>query len=284
MDFLFTINDAYVNPVEPLLFSIYDNLGKGNKYYFIYDDLSDNNIIKLTSFISEKCFGTAEFVRFPYNEVISELPLTGNWSKEVYFRLFAPYIFIDLDQIVYLDGDTIVTGKLEEIKKLQNDNTFVIAAVENDVQKDNLRRLGLSDQDIYINAGVLVINLQQWREKCTYEKMLQYLLQWKDIMKFQDQDFINLLWQKQFKILPRSYNYMISLTERDPSYTVIPNPEICHYVFTKPWVDYFEYGTDGPYIYYLRKSGKKKEALELKKKHTILRLKNKMKKYIKKIM
>ena len=167
---------------------------------------------------------------------------------------------------------------MEEIKKLQGDNSFVIAAVENDVQKENLERLGLVEQSVYVNAGVLVINLQQWREKCTYEKMLQYLLQWKGIMKFQDQDFINLLWQEHFRILPRSYNYMISLTERNPSYTVIPNPEICHYVFTKPWVDYFEYGTDGPYIYYLRKSGKKKEAFELKKKHTILRLKNNIKK------
>ena len=51
MNFLFTINDAYAEPVKPLLFSVYDNLGKGNNYYFIYEDLSDKSIVELTAFI-----------------------------------------------------------------------------------------------------------------------------------------------------------------------------------------------------------------------------------------
>lgn len=281
MNFLFTINEAYVAPIETLLFSIFDNLGADNRYYFLYDDITDKSIRNLSLYIKNKCYGKADFIRFPYNDMLVGLPLQGNWSREIYFRLFAPYVFSDISNMVYLDGDTLVMGNLSRMRMLEKDKSYVIGAVENDEQEVNLKRIGLTNHNVYVNSGVLAINMDNWREKCSLNKMVSLLHSWKHLLKFPDQDFINLLWQEDIRLLPRSYNYMISLTERDDSYTVIQKPEICHYVFTKPWLDYFEYGTDGPFIYYMKKSGKEKEALELQRKHKILRMKNKIKNIIK---
>ena len=104
MKFLFTINESYAEPIKPLLYSIFDNLGDGNAYYFLYSNLSKKSIVELKEFILRKCKGTVSFVKFPYSDVVQKLPIAGNWSTEIYFRLFAPYIFNDINQLIYLDG------------------------------------------------------------------------------------------------------------------------------------------------------------------------------------
>ena len=278
MRFLFTINESYVEPIKPLLYSIYSNIGCKNEYYFLYSNISEKSIYELTTFILNKCKGTVNFVLFPYLDVVHELPISGNWSTEIYYRLFAPYIFKEIDQLIYLDGDTLISGKLSEIVKLRDDNSFVIAGVKDVAQEMNIKRLQLLEpNDVYINSGVLVMNLNRWRELLPMKKLLSELQNYKSLLSFPDQDFINLVWQNHIRLLPRSYNYMINLTERNKSYITIKKPEIIHYVFTKPWLDYYEYHSDGPYLSYLRKSGNMKLAFSLLKKHTILRLKMKTK-------
>lgn len=278
MRFLFTINESYVDPIKPLLYSIYDNIGRENEYYFLYSNLSEKSIIDLTTYILKKCKGTVRFVFFPYLNIVRKLPLSGNWTNEIYYRLFAPYIFKDVDQIIYLDGDTLITGNLSEIVKFKDDDSFVIAGVKDVVQEINIKRLNISESDaVYINSGVLVINLNRWRELLPIEDLLSKLQEYKNLLTFPDQDFINLVWQSNIRLLPRSYNYMINLTERNKYYITIKKPEIIHYVFTKPWLDYYEYHSDGPYLTYLRKSGNLELAISLWKKHSILRLKMKIK-------
>ena len=282
MNFLFTINENYVEPIKTLLYSIYENVEGEKNFYFIYEDISQVSINDLSNFIIRKCQANPYFIHFQSEEFIENLPLEGGWSKEIYFRLFAPYLLNSVERILYLDGDTIVTGDLVELNNIEKDNRYVIAGVANDIQMENLIRLGLKERDTYINSGVLLMNLSKWREDCSLEELKRLLYSLKEQLVFPDQDFINILWKNRIRVLPKDYNYLISLTERNPLYQTLANPQICHYVFTKPWESYFEYKTDGPFLKYLWRRGEKKKSIRLFIQHRSIRLKSKLKDFLEK--
>ena len=280
MNYLFTINEKYVEPIKTLLFSISSNNGKANSFYFIYSDISMSCREELRRFAEEKCGSQVFFIQFPFDEFVETLPTHGTWSKEIYYRLFAPYLIKDVSSIIYLDGDTIVTANLSEIQGLEKDNSFIVAGVANDVQEGNLARLNLNTHYTYINSGVLLLNLEKWRNNCSLEELMRLLKSNSYLFAFPDQDFINIIWKDEIKILPIEYNYFISLTERNREYPIVKAPKICHYVFTKPWLDYFEYRTDGPFLKYLWKRGEWKESIRLLIKHRIIRIKSKLKLFL----
>lgn len=253
--------------------SIRCNLGPDHYFYFIYSDISEGGRKKISDFAYKKCHSKAVFIRFPYTQYISSLPTEGSWSNEIYYRLFAPWILTQIDKILYLDGDTIVARNLTKIKALMKKNSFAVAGVCNDEEAEHRRRLSLSESDHYINSGVLLINLRYWREHYSLEQLEKMLIEKKNLLKFPDQDFINELWKNDIYLLPRSYNYMINVTERNKEYKKIQHPDIVHYVLSKPWNEYFEYGTDGAYLKYLWQAGEKRRAVHLWRKHRTLQLK-----------
>lgn len=286
MNFLFTINEKYVKQIKVLMYSIYSNNPEFNRFFFLHRDIGEKSRAEINEWAKIKCGGKAIFIDFPYDNIINDFPVSGGWSHEIYYRLFAPYLLQDIEEIVYLDGDTIVNGNLVELKKIRElavsnyNESFVIAAVPNDIQEEHKIRLGLSNENTYINSGVMIINLRKWRETYSLEEMCNKLVQMKAELKFPDQDFINVVWRNEIHLLGKTYNYMVNLAERDKAYFKIKNPLICHYVLAKPWVDYFEYKTDYFYLKYLYKSGEYIEAIRLYLNHGLLRFKVKTKNMI----
>ena len=79
----------------------------------------------------------------------------------------------DIDRILYLDGDTLVLGSLESLWKLDMGNRSIGMGPESTVDAARRGFLGL-DKQMYCNAGVLLIDLQRWRERKLGEKVLEY--------------------------------------------------------------------------------------------------------------
>lgn len=102
-------------------------------------------------------------------------------------------------KVLWLDVDTIVDGSLEELKDLEmGDN--VIAAVF-DCQWNI--RTQISDR--YINAGVMVMNLDEWRRLGFTERATEMLN--KERWQYGDQDIINKLCKGKVIFLNGRYNY-----------------------------------------------------------------------------
>ena len=70
MNYLFTINEKYVEPIKTLLFSISSNNGKANSFYFIYSDISMSCREELRRFAEEKCGSQVFFIQFPELEIV----------------------------------------------------------------------------------------------------------------------------------------------------------------------------------------------------------------------
>lgn len=154
---------------------------------------------------------------------------------------------VNVDKILYLDSDIVV---LKDISTLWNYDTekFYIGAVEDKYSALMGWRAGLQENEIYINSGVLLMNLKKFREDNLEEKIFEKLRE--DNNDYSDQDVLNYICKGKILYLPLKYNLMLtvddenSFPERKAEYQdSLKVPVVLHYSI-KPWVipvQYSEY-------------------------------------------
>ena len=242
MNLLFCINNNYVYHITFLIRSLHKYNKCNLKCFFIYSDIQPEKkeiIIKLLRKLNQP---TPQFIKYP-DCFIDKLPIKGlNWSKEIYYRLFAPYL-INEDKILYLDADVICTGAIQDF---YNTDT-IISAVANDTQ-DACKRLSLPHGQQYFNSGVLLMNLKKLRELYSIDEIKIELEKLVNILNFPDQDFINIKMGHLISPATIQYNYMINVAEINKDYPKETNPKLIHYVMEKPWNIKFPYKTDIAYF------------------------------------
>ncbi len=167
----------------------------------------------------------------PFEGLRADLHIT----TVTYYRFFlAKYLSDDLNELLFLDPDTIVTGVLEDIYSLQfdDDSDYYFYAVDQGYDEEELRRFesispGL---DSYFNAGVMYINLQRWRDENVGEPLLKIAKEHKEHLLFWDQDALNIFFRDQWGQLPYTYNATRIRTR------LLSTPLIVHYAGSgKPW-------------------------------------------------
>lgn len=170
-------------------------------------------------------------------ENMSELPVLNHLNITAYFRLFIPDLLPEhVQKVIYLDSDLIVTHDLAELWSLDFADYPLLAArcqtipyVSHKWGVLRYRDLGISPDTKYFNSGVLVINVDKWRNERLGFKILEYSVQNQDYILNADQDGLNaILANRWLEIDPRwnvpSYRY-----------TESASPYIIHMLGGKPW-------------------------------------------------
>lgn len=116
-------------------------------------------------------------------------------------------LFPDLDRIIYLDGDLLVRGGLEELWATPLDMENEYAAAVMDVaalyyQRDYIRKVAH-----YFNSGVMVLNLALMRAEHADEKLIAIKQELQD-RALMDQNALNTLFDGQLRLLPPRYNFL----------------------------------------------------------------------------
>lgn len=256
----FATDLGYLNPTLVAISSMLKN-AKDTTFYDIYI-LSPSNcaeqIQKETSFLKEK------YKNFSLNVVdmkdsFSNVKMSiSHITEQTYYRLKLPSILSKYDKCLYLDGDIIVNGDLAELYR-NNITDHWIAGVRapgyyypNDWVEKHTKEIGLPSISNYVNAGVLLINLKEFRKNNLEEKMISLIPK---RFSSQDQDILNLCCYDKIKILPVKYNFMTKYTKYENGAIVIEkqdrdifgeeeckmameSPIIIHYADkVKPWQD-----------------------------------------------
>lgn len=135
----------------------------------------------------------------------------SRWSPVIFFRLFAHRIFPNLDKILYLDSDTLVCGDITslyntDISKYAMGAVRDMAPTEIDDNPNGkyvreFIKLHLK-HNLYINSGVLLLNLSKMRE-CESD-----LLNVRVPLKYPDQDILNVGLDGKIRELPLKYNFI----------------------------------------------------------------------------
>lgn len=173
-------------------------------------------------------------------------------TKPTYFRLLIPELLQKYDKCIYLDGDIIIYDDIINlfIVDIQNYLLGGVKIAKLNIDKDEgmkySKTIGIENTDNYINAGVLLMNLEFMRKENMVKSFIECAVTRK--LPMQDQDVINICCFGKIKILPYYFNtYLKEIgTDRnkmDELYGKINvekaygNPFLLHFAdeFTKPW-------------------------------------------------
>lgn len=252
---LVSADDSYAMPLAVTLFSALEHLEVGEEVevYIIDGGISKANQTKIAKILEHIKVKLKLVWLAPTQELIQGLPAAAEkrLSIATYFRLLAPYL-ITGSRIIYLDSDVIVNKNLSELWQTDLMGKPIAAALNSGFPTTgrgiiNWREQSLKPDQPYFNAGVILMDLVQWREDKLAETVLENIRTNGDKYKFADQDALNAVFQDNFVELDGSWNAQVN----DAVFISAPLPldkiGIIHYTMNfKPW-RWFAVGTTRPY-------------------------------------
>ena len=125
---------------------------------------------------------------------------SNRFSEVTFYRLLSP-IFIPIDKAIYLDSDVLVFDDLEEMYGLPFNNNYILGFL--DFLSNGIDYLGLKSEK-YINAGILLLNLDLIRRDQKYYELL-YMLKYNKKLNNNDQTIINYVFYPNIGILPSKF-------------------------------------------------------------------------------
>lgn len=267
MNILITTDGNYLPHAYELINSI--KMYNENKLniFLIYCDLKEEDINDFKEFITSNNYGSVHTYYIDASKY--DLPLQISYlSITAYIRLFAPLLIKEkIDRILYLDCDIICRGSIEPLYNADFEGKPIAACINMNYETnpDFNYNLGLEEDNEYINSGVLLINVEEYKKIVNEQIIIDCIKEYRDRLVQHDQDLINILFYKNMKLLSTTYNYQILRPEREAK---IDNC-LTHYAESpKPWEDSYFYFIKGiPYYEYLIKNNEKEKAYSLIKKH-----------------
>ncbi len=152
----------------------------------------------------ESLGGSISFLSVP-DELCAGLPTKGFTGKATWYRIFAPQLFPDLDRVLFLDADLIVTDSLQPLWETEMPDHYV-AAVTNVLPRHYEKLLVAAGFEIpsYFNAGVLLMNLEMMRRDGCEQSMRDYGVKHAADLVLRDQDALNaVLGERRLALAPR---------------------------------------------------------------------------------
>ena len=234
----YACDDNFVKYTVVSLSSMIKNASKDRKYrvYILHTEISEDMKQKVSELASENFEIYFEDVTDYLVSISDKLPIRDYYSKTTYYRLVIAEMFPEYDKAIYIDSDTVVTGDISEMFDTDIGDAYVGACHEQAmVQVDEYgtyveKVIGVSRYNFF-NAGVILINCEQFRKKYVLDKFIKYLHAYNFVVT-QDEDYLNLICKDHVFWLDSRWNTEV--------FGEIPHPieqaNIIHYIMTnKPW-------------------------------------------------
>lgn len=152
----------------------------------------------------------------------------------MFYRFFIPQVLSpDIKKAIYLDSDTIVNLDIGELWDVNLENKPLGAIDELHITPDPLNsakdkyliKNNLVAYEDYFNSGVLLLNLNYWRNNNEFlTKGFQFVASNPE-MTYIDQDILNYLFSKNYVKLPEKFDVFIDKARENPQI----RPAIYHY-------------------------------------------------------
>lgn len=273
MKILLTFNETYAPHAAAVITGLIKHSSKPLSIAVLYTTLEDDTINKFKQYYVNR-LESIEFHKVELEGEFVESLLNVRGQKhlkgkiETYLRLFAP-LYIDDDDIIYLDCDIVVNGDVTEMID-EVDHRFYISAVKeydpaykykdlNNTDKWNapgslysvfvrdamftrFRRFCHQSVDVpYFCAGIMYLNLKKWKEDNLIGKMMDAIQKYKSFY-FADQDIVNCVTEGKFGVLHPKWDSFVTNFGFTSGYSskeleeAATNPAIVHMAGEyKPW-------------------------------------------------
>lgn len=297
MNIIYSSSDSFAPIAGVSVMSLLENNKDSEELniYLIDNDISEENKNKFTNLVNKY---NRNLIFIPKPDLNKQAGLninTGRWNISTFFRLFLCTILPkDINRCIFLDSDTVIRHSIKELWEMDLEGKLVGSA--DDCRSDRYKtELGLSPDSTYTNNGVMLIDLEKWRQKNVEKDFLDFIIKYNGDITYVDQGVLNGVLAKDnlVKVIHTKYDAMTiffdfnfkdlmkvrkpehHLSEEEYNETVT-DPYIIHYTScfmsgTRPWneknnhpfrCDYLKYKEmspwkDSPFIPDDRKSLKK---------------------------
>ena len=248
-DITCSTDDNYIQHCLAMLCSVFDN----NKNHEITLHLLEHNLSECNK----------ELIRClceRYNNILKVYEIEEGFltnlsiadyhpdlSIATYYRLLLPSVLeSSIHNVLYLDCDVIVLEDISDLFELELSD-YGVAAVKDGTPGNNEHRkiMGLALNQSSFCAGVLMINLDYWRNNNSQINMVAYANKMNGKLIMEDQDILNHEFRNHWFQLPYKYGYTpmsIALLDVCQKWAdvveYVNNPCIIHFAaHVKPWLD-----------------------------------------------
>lgn len=177
------------------------------------------------------------------------------------------------DRALYLDSDLVVERSILPLWQKPLGSNAALAVPERIVSCPNngvaeWERLGLDGDELYFNSGVMLLNLEVWREQNVHGQAIDYLLNPENRFCHEsDQEALNAVLAGQWKALDPRWNVFTFLYDAEKRAEpeemlgtdlgwVHRDPFVIHYTTDgKPWWPSCMHPDRDRFFHYLRRSG-----------------------------
>lgn len=209
LDIALATDGGYLPLAETALMSLAD----ANPDIDLHIHLLDNG---LDSMDVERIRGWLEargirFSVYPIDNLSGRLGIDvpSTISITSYARLLIASILPDsVHRVLYLDCDVLVGGSVAELAGYDLSDKWVAGVLDILPGESYKREISIPYDEPYLNAGVLLIPLDKWRELDMTGRFLDYLIAHKGNVHHHDQGIINAVCRGHKSILEPKYNLM----------------------------------------------------------------------------
>lgn len=252
-----SVNDNYLQHCMAMLCSVFDNNQSNtvNVHMLVDNSLSKESRLLLKDLaarynndiiyydVDSNLVNDFDVSRATYNGTL-------RFPMLVYYRLLLTnYIPQEIKTILYLDCDIIVKGSVEELFHL-NLNGYGLAAIKDasPFNSRHRRKMGFGMQHAAFCSGVMVINLDYWRNQNVLGKFKEYFSFDKEYVLLPDQDALNYVFRDKWFMLPYKWGKtplsiapVDSLQKEYDIKEYVFDPVILHFSSSiKPWMDVWQ--------------------------------------------
>lgn len=220
LDICMASSDMYSVHLGICIVSIAENNSSNIRMHILNNNISEVNLDKLKSLENKydnlkiNFYDTTDFFKEKEagNIIKQELKDSIFYTRlgiPAFSRLFLEDILPDdIKKIIYLDADTIVLKPLDELFNMDLNNHLIAGVV------DIMSNLGVyfyqGDEKTtpFVNSGVLLINLEKWREIGFADLSIDLIKRYSNKDFMHDQNIINIICGDDVCFLNPKYNVM----------------------------------------------------------------------------
>ena len=172
-------DEAYAQHTAVMLASLFSqNAEKQFRVFLMTYTMSEETKRKLQQVVNGH--GELHILEDDYSDsgirVLKSETSTKAWNPIMYLKLLIPQkLPIDVERFLFLDVDMIINHDIEKLYHTDLSGFTLAACDDYKFQQVHRDRLGLKKSDLYVNSGVMVIDLKSWREKEQQCPMIQFL-------------------------------------------------------------------------------------------------------------
>lgn len=182
---------------------------------------------------------------------LAAFPAPRHLTSATYARLRLPHLLPEVDRLLFLDADVVVTGDVGVLFDETPTGAAIAAAPDfaYPTVGTGLPGVDLPPDRTYWNAGVLLVELETWRQRRLAQEILGWATAHREQIRFADQDAINAVLGGEVLELDPSWNVQVGPLQAQlrgaaddrraqlaiPPSVFLPRARIWHFPGGKPW-------------------------------------------------